>query len=369
MRGGTAGAGPPDWPPSGSTVGGYHPPVPAPAGVEEAGGAHTVDLATSYELCRRLTAVHARTYYFALRFLPRRQRGHVHALYAFARYADDLVDHLEPDLTGEQRRLALEAWSTELLEALRAGRSSDPLLMAVIDTVTRLGIAHEDLHAFLRSMAMDLTVTRYATYEDLCEYVHGSAEVIGSMMLPVLGVEDTRARQPAMALGAAFQLTNFLRDVAEDWDRGRLYLPLEDLERFDVTEWDFESRHVGDPMRRLLAFEAARARELYARAEAGFSLLPSQARPCIRIAHRLYGEILDRLEACDWQVFRHRASVPVSRKARAGVRELARHAAPWQGGGRVRTSVNSIEYPHVCSSTGETGRASVAQPLGARMEA
>lgn len=300
---------------------------PAPSTAIVAAGLPTdgpVDLAASYELCRRLNAEHGRTYYFATRFLPRDRRHHVHALYGFARYADDLVDHFDLAWTPQRRRAELEAWSAKFLTSLRRGSSDDPILGAVIATVTELRIAHDDLRAFLRSMAMDLTVTRYATYDDLARYVHGSAAVIGAMMLPVLGTRHPDARARAMDLGVAFQLTNFLRDVAEDWDRGRIYLPLEDLERFGVTEDDFARRRVTAGMRRLLAFEAARTRALYRRAELGWGMLEPRSQACIRIAHRLYGEILDRIEAADWQVFAHRAHVPGRRKLAVAARELVR---------------------------------------------
>jgi 15-cis-phytoene synthase len=309
------------------TAGGYRHPEPSTAIVDRGTGGGAVDLDRSYELCRRLNAAHGRTYYFATRFLPRDRQRHVHALYGFARYADDLVDHLDLSWSLDRRREALEGWSAEFLRCLDAGTTDDPVLQAVLATVAELGIARDDLEAFLRSMAMDLTVSRYETFADLQVYVHGSAAVIGAMMLPVLGAPPA-ARARAMDLGVAFQLTNFLRDVAEDYDRGRIYLPLEDLDRFGVTEWDFRARHVGPAFRRLLAFEAARTRALYRRAEEGWALLPPSSRTCIRIAHRLYGGILDALEAQDYQVFRTRACVRPARKAAIALREVVRPTRP-----------------------------------------
>lgn len=289
-------------------------------------GDRTVDLDTSYELCRRLNAAHGRTYYFATRFLPPDRRRHVHALYGFARYADDLVDHMALDWTPDQRRAALETWSAQFLDDVAAGDSDDPICKAVVHTVHEMGIRHDDLRAFLDSMAMDLTVTRYPTYADLERYVHGSAAVIGAMMLPVLGADPDRAREPAMQLGVAFQLSNFLRDIAEDWDRGRIYLPLEDLERFGVTEWDFHGRYVGDRMRALLQFEIARTRQLYDRSREGWPLLPPRAQRTIRVAHHLYGGILDEIERMDYRVFDERAHVSGGRKAWVAARETLRPA-------------------------------------------
>ena len=312
-------------PSTGATTTGYRHPPPS---VRFFDGATVVTRQGSYELCRRINKAHGRTYYFATRFLPAGKRRHVYALYAFARYADDLVDHMDLSWDADRRRKELEAWSDEFAAALESGRTDDPVLVAVLSTVAELGIRHDDLRAFLASMAMDLTVTRYATYDALSAYVYGSAAVIGAMMLPVLGTVHPQAREHAMTLGVAFQLTNFLRDVAEDWDRGRIYLPLEDLERFGVTEEDFRRRHVTPELRRLLAFEAARARALYRRAEAGWAMLAPSSRACIRIAHRLYAEILDRIEAGDYQVFRTRAVVPTSRKLAVAARELVVPSTP-----------------------------------------
>lgn len=301
----------------------YRHPPPAPVLVGEPGA---VSLDESYELCRRLNAAHGRTYYFATRFLPRDRRRHVHALYAFARYADDLVDHVALAWDPPRRRAALEAWSEEVLACLAAGSTTDPILTAVRRTVDELAIDHGDLRAFLGSMAMDLTATRYATYADLSEYTYGSAAVIGSMMLPVLRPTHPDARRAAMDLGVAFQLTNFLRDIAEDWDRGRIYLPLEDLERFAVTERDFRHRHVGPRFRRLLAFEIERTRGLYRRAEAGWAMLHPRSQACVRVAHGLYARILDEIEAADYQVFRARVVVPTWRRAAVATRQLLRRS-------------------------------------------
>lgn len=303
---------------------GYLHPAPSPLLVQQSAARAVPSLRASYEICRRLHQAHGRTYYFATRFLPRERRHHVHALYAFARYADDLVDHAALTLSPGKRRTALRAWAEEFFAALGTGVTADPVLRAVIATVRDLDIRRDDLHAFLDSMLMDFTATRYATYDDLAHYVHGSAAVIGSMMLPVLGATSPRARQPAMDLGVAFQLTNFLRDIGEDWQRGRLYLPLEDLALFDVSEDDIAAGRVTPPLQRLLAFEIGRTRELYSRAEVGLAYLPPASRRCIRVAHTLYAAILDRIEAADYDVFTTRAAVPLPRKLALAAGELAR---------------------------------------------
>ncbi|MEV1288435.1 phytoene/squalene synthase family protein, partial [Micromonospora sp. NPDC049679] len=196
------------------------------------------DLAGAYERCRQLHKRHGRTYYLATRLLPSWKRRHVHALYGFTRYADEIVDRTGEFAPGE-RAAALRAWSDRFLAGLHGEPTDDPLLPAVLHTIAVFDLDRADFASFLRSMAMDLTVTSYASYDDLLDYMEGSAAVIGTMMLPILGTDDpAAAREPARQLGFAFQLTNFIRDVAEDLDRGRTYLPDEDLAKFDVTRDD-----------------------------------------------------------------------------------------------------------------------------------
>jgi phytoene synthase len=245
----------------------------------------------------------------------------VHALYGFCRHADDLVDDLGP-ATVEAREAALTAFGDRFLADLDAGRSDDPVLKAVVHTVRAFDIDPGCFRRFLRSMAMDLSVSAYETYADLQSYMDGSASVIGEMMLPILEPADPDAARPrARDLGDAFQLTNFLRDVAEDLDRGRVYLPQEDLERFGA---DPKRRQVTPAWRDLMRFEVARARALYRSADAGIAMLPASSARGIRAARTLYAEILDVIEAQDYDVFRARARVPAWRKAAVVGRTLAR---------------------------------------------
>lgn len=279
-------------------------------------------LTASYELCRRLNARHGRSYYLATLLLPAWKRPHVHALYGFARYADEIVDSFT--MTGDRER-ALDGLAARLAVTLAGGGTDDPVLPAFTQTVRSFGIEHGDVEAFLRSMRADLTVTRYPTYADLLGYMEGSAAVIGTMMLPILeplpGMED-KAREPARRLGLAFQLTNFLRDVTEDLARGRVYLPLEDLDHFGVEVADL-GRGVPTPaLRELLAFQLRRAREHYARAVEGVGMLTPSSRPCVRAAFQLYGGILDRIEAAGHDVLGGRAAVPRRRRAAIFTRHL-----------------------------------------------
>jgi phytoene synthase len=272
----------------------------------------TVTLEESYRCCRQLNRRNGTTYYWSTMVLPAVKRPHVHALYAFCRYADDIVDDLGP-VAADLRAKALADFGERFFTDLAAGRSTDPVLKGVIHTVRAFAIPADCFRRFLRSMTMDLTISRYETYADLAGYMDGSAAVIGEMMLPILEPDDPGAAAPhARALGDAFQLTNFLRDVGEDLDRGRVYLPQEDLRRFGA---DPALRRVTPEWRELMRFEIERVRALYASADLGIGLLPPRSARCIAAARRLYAEIIDVIEAHDYDVFSQRARVPGWRKA------------------------------------------------------
>ncbi len=273
-------------------------------------------LRESYEACRRLNASHGKTYYLATLLLPAWKRPYVHALYGFARYADEIVDDLASTLTDAEKADWLIGWGEQFLRDVAAGTSEHPISRAVVDTVHRWEIPLDYIEAFLTSMRMDLTVTEYETYDDLMVYVYGSAAVIGLEMVPLLEPVVPReiADPYACDLGIAFQLSNFLRDVGEDLQRGRLYLPLEDLATFGVTREHLEQGVVDGPIRRLLAFEVDRTREIYRTAAQGVRLLHPTSRPCIETALALYGGILDEVVKADYQVLGQRVSVSKSKR-------------------------------------------------------
>lgn len=286
----------------------------------DAAGIADPDLRNSYELCRQLNAAHGRTYYLATLLLPRAKRPYVHALYGFARYADEIVDDLDSALGPAERATWLQTWSAAFLTDLESGVSDDPVTRAVIDTARRWRIPTGHFEAFLRSMAMDLTVTDYATYDDLYEYVYGSAAVIGLQVTPILEPTSPEAGRYAVDLGVAFQLVNFVRDVGEDLDRGRVYLPADELARFGVDR-EVLSRRVATPdVRAALAFQIARVRELAERSRAGVGLLAPSSRPCIDAARDLYCGIADEVERAGYDVFTTRATVPRRRRLTRFVR-------------------------------------------------
>lgn len=276
-----------------------------------------VTLEQSYELCREFNKRHGTTYYWSTLILPAVKRHHVHALYGFARYADDIVDEIPDGGHGEipiaERAGALAAFGDRFFTDLERGRSDDPVLKAVVHTVRAFDLDPDVFARFLRSMTMDLSVETYETFDDLLDYMDGSAAVIGEMMLPILEPDDLVAATPhARDLGNAFQLTNFLRDISEDLDRNRQYIPQEDLRRFGV---ELAERRRSGEFVELMRFEIDRCRELYRSADLGIAMLPERSARCIAAARELYAQILDRIEAADYDVFARRASVSTATKA------------------------------------------------------
>ncbi|MBF6098377.1 phytoene/squalene synthase family protein [Nocardia cyriacigeorgica] len=308
--------------------------------------ADATELAEAYRLCRHIAAEHGRTYFLATRLLSAPQRRAVHALYAFARMVDDIVDGgpaasgplssatpagdmfaARIDLIEDRLRSALTDGAAAVPALGATDRHRDAILLAVTDTIRRYGIAAEHFWTFLHAMRMDIPSTpqyrnRYADMAELNEYMRGSAAAIGLQLLPVLGtvVPVTDAEPAAAALGNAFQLTNFLRDIGEDLDRGRVYLPADELAAFGVDdELLAECRRTGRTdrrVRRALAHLIAVNRDLYRTAAPGIELLAPRVRPAIRTAATLYGAILEQIEDGDYAVFDRRAVVPMRRKLR-----------------------------------------------------
>lgn len=304
----------------------------------DAAGISGAALRASYLRCRAINARHGRTFFLATLLLPPTKRPYVHALYGFARHVDDIVDDMSPRLRTGERARRLNEWGATFLADLDWRATSDPVSRAVIDTAGRWNIPTSYFADFLESMRMDLTVSSYPTYDDLTRYMWGSAAVVGLQMLPILGRADDTVRwdvleSHAIELGTAFQLTNFIRDVAEDLRRGRVYLPEESLARFGVDRDRLARGRVDEPIRNLLAWEIERARRLYAQAAPGIELVHATSRDCLRTAMSLYAGILDEIERADYDVFSRRISVGLGRRAAAGLHGargawLARRADP-----------------------------------------
>ena len=276
-------------------------------------------LRKSYAECKKLNAQHGKTYYLATLLLPPEKRPFVHALYGFARYADEIVDDLASTLTEDEKSLALHNWGQGVLSDIKEGKSHDHIGAALVDTVNRFAIPINYFEAFLKSMTMDLTVTEYHTYEDLMEYVYGSAAVIGLQMVPILGALSPDAYIAAEKLGIAFQLANFIRDVGEDLDRGRVYLPITELQAHGVTREMLEERVLTPQIKSALKFQIARVRDLQEQATPGIKLLSPESRACIEAASELYCGIVDEVEKIDYQIFRKRAKTSTWRRIKVAV--------------------------------------------------
>ena len=284
-----------------------------------AAGITDPQLLESYSECKRLNSLHGKTYYLATLLLPASKRPFVHALYGFARYADEIVDDPASTLTAQEKAEVLRTWSSDVLRGLETGESSDLVGRALIDTVQRFDIPHQHFVDFLHSMEMDLTVTEYQTFEDLYEYVYGSAAVIGLQMVPILGGDTVNSLEAAKNLGVAFQLANFIRDVGEDLDRGRVYLPLQELAEHGVTRQMLEARKLTPEIISALKFQIARVRQLQNAAEPGIALLDKTSQPCIRAASELYCGIVDEVEKIGYDIFNKRAKTSTARRARVAL--------------------------------------------------
>jgi 15-cis-phytoene synthase len=300
-------------------------------------------LAAAYRHCAAIAAEHGASYHLATRLLTPDRRPAIHALYAAARTADDLVD-----LPGHDPHGDLADWSRTLLAELDAGWSADPVRLALVDTYRRYAIPVEHLVDFLAAMASDLEVTGYPDLAALDRYMWGSAAVIGLQVLPVLGTAPGVTREEAApyatALGEAFQLTNFLRDVAEDVDRGRVYLPADLMAAHGVTRSQLAERRFDDRFAGLMREMVAIVRRRYDDAAPGIPLLARESRDCVRAAVDLYGGILTAIERAGYRVLDRR--VRVSRPRRLAV--FARRLTAAQ---LARVSVTSAK-PNSRSSTG-----------------
>jgi 15-cis-phytoene synthase len=265
-------------------------------------------LSESYRICEAVTRRHSKSFFFSSQLLPPAKQRAVRALYAFCRTSDDLVD--EP---GNDVARALASW-VALVHAQHAPQHH-PILLAWNDTAARHGIAQTLVDELLAGIAMDLTVHRYATFEELWIYCYRVASVVGLLSMQIIGYSEGAAEY-AVKLGVALQLTNILRDVGEDARRGRVYLPQEDLARFELSDSDILAGRRDDRFRALMRFEIARAQRLYDESWPGIALLSADSRLAVGAASEVYRAILATIEKNDYDVFTRRAHVSLSAKLR-----------------------------------------------------
>ena len=277
---------------------------------------------SDHERCRQLHRQYGTTYYYATQRFSPSIRRRVHALYGFVRLPDEWVDNPNGMPTAVQAE-RLCAYRKSLVSGLRGVCPDEPVLRAFCEVCQEVGMDSTEPLLFLDAMQQDLTVTRYADYAALQRYMRGSASAVGVMMCTMLEAgEDPTMLEAAKALGEAMQLTNFLRDIREDWERGRIYLPQEDLDRFGVREADLSAARVTPEFVRLMQFEISRARELYRKADEGIPLLPVHAQKAVRLARVLYSRILDRIERRGYDVFGGRARTSRVEKLHVATRVL-----------------------------------------------
>ena len=290
-------------------------------------GINDPELRASYTECKRLNSLHGKTYYLATLLLPPAKRPFVHALYGFARYADEIVDDLNSTLTDEEKAVELSTWGNPVLSDVKSGTSSDHIGRALVDTVKRFDIPISYFEAFLHSMTMDLTVSEYQSFEVLMEYVYGSASVIGLQMLPILGSTSPEALIAAEKLGTAFQLANFIRDVGEDLDRGRIYLPIQELSAHGVTNEMLEEKILTPQIKAALQEQIARVRRLQKEAAPGIKLLAPESQACIEAASELYCGIVDEVEKIGYEIFAKRAKTSTWRRIKVALPALLKARA------------------------------------------
>jgi phytoene synthase len=273
-------------------------------------------LAASREACRTMTAHHAKTFYFSSHTLPPQKRSDAYAVYAFCRYVDDRID-LAPD---EATRATGIAELRALLDTAYADGGEGtgeplPWLRAFRETARHRSIPRTYFDDLIAGVELDRGRVRIETWEDLDRYCYLVAGVVGLIMVHVVAEPAPELLAPARDLGTAMQLTNILRDIDEDWQRDRLYLPRRDLEKFGLTEDDIAQRRLSDSFRALMRFEIGRARSYYDQAEPGIRLLPNDgSRRTVRLMSTIYGAILDEIERADYGVFGVRRRVSLPRK-------------------------------------------------------
>ncbi len=285
------------------------------------------ELDQAYEYCRRLTKERAKNFYYAFITLPGEKRRAIYAAYAFCRLCDDATD----DDIAAAEKLRLVAEQRSLLAGLSAGRPDGQVYVALQDAIDTYGIPMEYLEEVINGVEMDISKTRYATFEELREYCYRVASSVGLVCIEIFGYDDPDAREHAVDLGLAMQLTNILRDVEEDMERDRVYIPQEELARFGCSEDDIFQGRVNDNFRDLMRFQVERAREYFRKGKRLLPLLSPRSRACPAVLHGTYSRLLDRIEASGYNVFGRRVSLSTGEK-------LVLMARLWANGIAARAS-------------------------------
>jgi 15-cis-phytoene synthase len=267
----------------------------------------------SYRYCRAVARARAKNFYYSFLLLEKPQRDAMCAIYAFMRHCDDLSD--EPAATDQAKlQHSIALWRLQLDRALRGSVEGDPIWPAFHDTVERYSIPHRFFHEMIDGVASDIQPRRMQTFEELYHYCYQVASVVGLTIIHIFGFQSVRALLLAEKCGVAFQLTNILRDVREDAERGRVYLPAEDMERFGLTVEQLRSGKEDAPFRALMRFEAARAHACYDESAPLIDLIEPKSRRSLWALREIYLRLLSKIEKADYSVLTRRVNVPVHSK-------------------------------------------------------
>lgn len=279
-------------------------------------------LARGFLECKSITRRYGTSYFFATQFFPEETRKAIYAIYAFARIPDEIVD--DPNSGGKADVIAkLDKWRLDWVEAMDEGWSDDPVLAAIVHTFKKYQIPQSEGDAFLRSMFMDEERSSYENYDELTEYMYGSAGVIGLMVTRIIGFSSNSAFQYALKLGYAFQLTNFLRDIREDAeDLGRIYMPRDEMQRFSLRERDILEKKIDQRFVDFMKFQISRNKQIYREALPGIDLLNWKGRFAVRISYVLYKAILTEIEKSNYDVYSHRARTNFTQKLMLSLKAL-----------------------------------------------
>jgi len=270
----------------------------------------------SYDYCRRVARTRAKNFYYSFLLLSAQQRKAMCAIYAFMRYCDDLSD--EPGASCA----AIDRWRAELEDALDGRFSGHPVWPAFHHTVRRFQIPHEYFRQMIEGVASDLEPRRIETFDQLYHYCYQVASVVGLTIVHIFGFDTPRALPLAEKCGVAFQLTNILRDIREDAERDRIYLPAEDLRQFGVAADDLRAGHRTEAFFRLMRFEAARARAYYTESQPLLDLIHPRSRPSLWALITIYSNLLERIERTNYDVFSHRVRLSAMEKSWIVLRAL-----------------------------------------------
>ena len=267
------------------------------------------DLDHAFDYCQRIAKTHAKNFYYAFRTLPLAKRRAIYAVYAFCRYCDDVADE---DLPLDEKRRLLEQTRIRLYD--QSLSSQDPVFVALENVIKDFEIPRRYFEDVIRGVETDLEVSRFQTFDDLREYCYLVASTVGLICIEIFGYDDPVASEYAVDFGIAMQLTNVMRDVKEDADRDRIYLPLDDINQFGYSVQDLMNGRTNDNFRSMMDFQAARARRYFDSSARLFPLLSRESRACAAVLHQLYSRILDRMESSGYDVFERRIGLSAGEK-------------------------------------------------------